>query len=119
MRETSNGVVTELSGSNTTNRRSLFAGRQLSTTVEYNVYNADSVEIVYRNRADVNIPSNTGGGSNNTGRCPNNPGGGSNNTGGVSNNTGEVSNTTGGSSNIEGGLSAGVITVIVMVVLLS
>ena len=62
MRETSNGAVTELSGSNTTNRRSLFAGRQLSTTVEYNVYDADSVEIVYRNRADVNIPSNTEGG---------------------------------------------------------
>ena len=72
MRETSNGVVTELSGSNTTNRRSLFAGRQLSTTVEFNVYNADSVEIVYRNRADVNIPGNTGGGSNNADGCSNN-----------------------------------------------
>ena len=62
VRKTLNGVVTELSGSSIIYRRSLFAGRQLSTTVEYNVYDADSVEIVYRNRADVNIPSNTEGG---------------------------------------------------------
>ena len=62
VRKTLNGVVTELSGSSIIYRRSLFAGRQLSTTVEYNVLNADSVEIVYRNRADVNIPSNTEGG---------------------------------------------------------
>ena len=85
VREQPSGVVTELSGSNTTNRRSLFAGRKLSTTDGYNVYNADSVEIVYRNRADVNIPSNTG-----------------------------VANNTGGSSNTEEDLSDGEIAGIVI-----
>ena len=52
MRQTSDGVVTELQGNATTTRRMLNLGRQLSTTVVYNVTNADSVQIIYRNSED-------------------------------------------------------------------
>ena len=53
IRQTSDGVVTELSNS-TANRRNLITWRQLSTTVVYSVTNADSVEIAYRNSQDHN-----------------------------------------------------------------
>ena len=52
MRQTSDGVVTELQGNATTTGRMLNFGRQLSTTVVYNVTNADSVQIIYRNSED-------------------------------------------------------------------
>ena len=54
MRQISDGVVTELQGNATTTRRMLNIGRQLSTTVVFNVTNADSVQIIYRNSEDYN-----------------------------------------------------------------
>ena len=57
MRQTSDGVVTELQGNATTTRRNLNIGRQLSTTVLYSVTNADSVEVVYRNSEDLSSTS--------------------------------------------------------------
>ena len=54
MRQMSNGVVTELFGNETTSRRMLSNGRQLSSTMMFNVTNADSLLIVYRNSEDYN-----------------------------------------------------------------
>ena len=60
VRKTLDGVVTELSEDNTTNRRDLSIGTQSPSTVLYTITNADFVEIAYRSRADILVPSPEG-----------------------------------------------------------